>query len=212
MKFLISISIYCLSQITVAQAQLGIFESHVDVGNPKLSGSTSYSESDQSYFIKGAGYNIWFERDEFQYAYNKIKGDFILTANFEFIDVGTDPHRKIGWMVRESLDKSAAHVSAVAHGDGLTVMQWRVLRGAFMRDPEDEIFSSKKNVQMIQLERSGKKFIMRVARLGEPLETVGTHEMEWLKDEVLAGLFICSHDETVMEQARVWNVSIQKSK
>lgn len=210
MKFLISVSIYCLAQITLAQAQVGIFESQVDVGNPKLMGSTSYSDSDQSYSIKGAGYNIWFERDEFHYAYNKIKGDFILTANFEFMDVGADPHRKIGWMVRESLDKSAAHVSAVAHGDGLTVMQWRVLRGAFMRDPEDEIFYSKKNVQMIQLERAGRKFTMRVARLGEPLETVGSHEMEWLKDEVLVGLFICSHKEDVVEHARIWNVKIEK--
>lgn len=210
MRNLLFILLLFCCQLSDAQDRVGMFENHADVGNPKLSGSAVFNESDQSYSLKGSGYNIWFERDEFHYAYNKIKGDFMLTANFEFTGTGRDPHRKIGWMVRESTDKAAAHVSAVAHGDGLTVMQWRVLRGAFMRDPEDEIFSSMKNVQVIQLERSGKKFTMRVALAGEPLQTVGTHEMEWLKDEVLAGLFICSHKEDVVEQARVWNVKIEK--
>ena len=94
-----------------------------------------YDEGSQTYSIKGGGYNIWFERDEFQYAYKKIKGDFILTANFAFVGKGTDPHRKIGWMVRETLDDNSPHASAVVHGDGLTVLQWRMLKGAFMRDP-----------------------------------------------------------------------------
>ena len=201
--------LFCF-QISNAQDRVGVFENHADIGSPKLLGSAAFIEPEQSYILKGSGYNIWFERDEFHFAYNKIKGDFIVTANFEFIGTGSNAHRKIGWMVRESTDKAAAHVSAVAHGDGLTVMQWRVLRGAFMRDPEDEIFSSVKNVQVIQLERSGKKFTMRVALAGESLQTVGTHEMEWLKDEVLVGLFICSHKDDVVEQARVWNVKIEK--
>ena len=59
----------------------GIFENNKDIGNPKIKGSVSYNGQDQSYQLLGAGYNIWFNRDEFQYAYNKIKGDFILTAN-----------------------------------------------------------------------------------------------------------------------------------
>ena len=53
---------------------------------------------------------------------------------------GVDPHRKIGWMVRKSMDEKAAHFSTVLHGDGLMVAQWRVLKGAFMRDPQDENF------------------------------------------------------------------------
>ena len=34
--------------------------------------------------------------------------------------------------------------------------------------------------------------------------------MENLPDEVLAGLFICSHDPEVIEEARIWNVRIDK--
>jgi TolB protein len=212
MKYLLTI-ILCLSSISFAIAQkepLGIFEDHADVGYPKKTGSTQYDEARQVYTLTGGGYNVWFGRDEFHYLYNKLKGDFILTANFEFIGKGTDPHRKVGWMIRSSLSENASHLSAVTHGDGLTVLQWRELPGALMRDPEDEISFPKKNLQIVQLERIGKKMTMRVAHWGEPLQTVGSHELISMPDEVFAGLFICSHNETVVEQAKVWNVRIDK--
>ncbi len=137
-------------------------------------------------------------------------GDFILTANFEFVGEGTDPHRKIGWMVRASADADAPHYSAVVHGDGLTTLQWRLLKGALMRDPEDEIFATKKKYQVIQLERIGKKIIMRAAHTGEPLQIIGSTETISLPDEVLVGLFISAHNETVVEEAKIWNVRIDK--
>lgn len=190
------------------QKSLGVFENHTDVGNPRKAGSADYDEATQTYTIEGAGYNIWFERDEFQYLYKKLSGDFILTANFEFVGEGMDPHRKVGWMIRESLDENAAHISAVSHGDGLTVLQWRELKGAFMRDPEDEIFAPKNNYGIMQLERTGKNIIMRAAHRGEPLQTIGLHKMESLADSVLVGLFISAHNANVVEQAKVWNVRI----
>lgn len=35
-----------------------------DIGNPKKAGLAVYNPADQSFIIKGGGYNIWFERDE----------------------------------------------------------------------------------------------------------------------------------------------------
>ena len=127
MKLLLPvILLFALQSLFGQNSSVGIFDNHTDIGKPKTSGAAVYDPATQSYQLTGAGYNIWFERDELQYAYKKIAGDFILTANFAFIGKGTDPHRKIGWMVRESLADNAAHMSAVAHGDGLTVLQWRV--------------------------------------------------------------------------------------
>jgi Tol biopolymer transport system component len=213
MKSTLSIALLLLTfALAVSQSNpVGIFESHSDVGNPKVAGSAQYDEATQTYTLGGGGYNIWFGRDEFHYLYSKIKGDFILTANFEFIGKGTDPHRKIGWMVRSSLDDNSSHVSAVLHGDGLTVLQWRELRGALMRDPEDEIFITKKNLKILQLERNGKRVTMKIANWGEPLQTVGSHEIATMPEEVLAGLFICSHNADVVEQAKIWNVRIEKT-
>jgi hypothetical protein len=142
---------------------VGIFQNHADIGNPKIKGAASFNAADQSYILKGAGANVWFNRDEFHYAYSKLKGDFIVTANVKLLAGGKHPHRKIGWMIRASEQEDAAHMSATVHADGLTALQWRRMRGAYMRDPEDEIFSVKRNVQIIQLERTGKMFIMRIA-------------------------------------------------
>ena len=194
------------------QSAIGEFIAAKDIGNPKNAGSSQYDAGTQTYHINGSGYNVWFNRDEFQYLYKKISGDFLLTADFAFTsEKGGDPHRKFGWMIRESLDESAAQVSAVSHGDGLTVMQWRKLRGAFMRDPEDEIFFAKKAIsRTIQLERSANKITMRVANIGEPLQTVGTYDMENASDTVFAGLFVCSHNPDIVEEVKVWNVRIDK--
>ena len=202
---------FCALNFAVAQnSPVGVFQNHADIGNPKLAGAAVYDEGTQSYQLKGAGYNIWFGRDEFQYAFNKLKGDFILTANFEFVGAGKEAHRKIGWMVRASTDDNAPHYSAVLHGDGLTMLQWRPLKGAFMRDPEDQLSASKKNYTILQLERTGKTITMRAAHPGEPLQLIGSTHMDAMPDELLAGLFISSHNADNVEEAKVWNVRIDK--
>src|ERR1051325_7433039 len=179
MKFILTLVISLSCLVSMSQNRIGIFSNHADIGNPKIKGSASYNTSDQSYNFKAGGYNIWFNRDEFHYAYTKIKGDFMLTANVKLVGAGKDPHRKIGWMIRASEQEDAAHISAVVHGDGLTVLKWRRLRGAYMRDPQDEIFTVKKNIEILQLERLGKTYIMRIANPGEPLQEIGrTDEVE----------------------------------
>ena len=208
-----SILLFFSFLFSIASAQntgVGIFQNNSDIGSPKKAGSATYNPTDQSYDIWGAGYNIWFERDEFHYLYNKIKGDFILTANFEFVGKGTNGHRKTGWMVRATTEDKSPHITATLHGDGLTVLQWRGEEGAAMRDPQDEIFADTSSYNIIQIERSGTTIIMRAAHDGEPFTLIGSHMMENLPDEVLAGLFVCSHDPEVIEEARVWNVRIDK--
>ncbi|REA64436.1 hypothetical protein DSL64_02480 [Dyadobacter luteus] len=195
-----------------ADKPIGVFQHSQDIGKPKLAGSSIYNASTREYRLLGSGYNIWFARDEFQFLFKKISGDFTVTADFEFEGAGTDPHRKVGWMVRESLTEDAAHISAVAHGDGLTVLQWRVKKGMAMRDPEDEIFSSQKNIQTIQVERKGNAYTMRVAKKGEALQTVGSHRMPDLPTQLFVGLYICSHHPEKVEEAIVRNVQIVQGK
>lgn len=200
-----------IATIICAQSPVGIFSNHTDIGKPKLSGSTVYNSEEQSYSLKGAGYNIWFGRDEFQYAFNKVKGDFILTANFKMLGQGVEPHRKIGWMVRAGDGDDAAHMTATVHGDGMVALQWRRMRGAHMRDPQDQIVTKKKATEIVQLERLGKVFIMRVAHPGEPLQEIGRTDAIEMPDESLAGIFICSHNPDVMEEGLAWNVRMEKT-
>lgn len=208
---LLNLLLACVFCQLQAQRSNNVFDKSSDIGNPKHKGSSEFDEATQTYTLRGSGYNIWFNRDEFHYLHKKLGGDFILTADFKFSNEGGDAHKKIGWMLRESLDESSAHISAVVHGDGLTALQWRLLRGAYMRDPEDEIFFSKKTpFRIIQLERSGRMLIMRVANPGEPLQEVGRCKMQSMRDSVFVGLFINSHDSNRIEEAKVWNVRIDK--
>ena len=204
----------CLTILTLISfsqgAPVGQFQFTDDIGNPMIRGTAGYDNIEQVYTLQGGGYNIWFGRDEFRYAWNKMDGDFILTADFEFLGEGKNAHRKFGWMVRKTPNDNSSHISAVVHGDGLTVMQWRLLPGALMRDPEDEIFAPKSRYQVVQLERSGNTYIMRVAHRGEPLQVIGSKQIDDLSGEVLAGLFICSHDTASLETVRVWNVRIDR--
>jgi TolB protein len=198
------------SIVSARSQQTGIFQNSTDIGNPKNRGSDLYDPSDQSYTLKGSGYNIWFGRDEFHFLYNQIKGDFIMTASFRFRGEGTEAHRKIGWMLRASTDENSQHISAVLHGDGLTVMQWRDFKGAEMKDPENELFAKGSKYEILQIERTGKVIFMRAAHQGEPLETIGSYEMMNLPDEIIAGPFICSHNPDIVEEVTIWNVRIDK--
>ena len=193
----------------ITNAQQGIFSTTTDIGKPKLSGTVTFNESNQKYTLKGAGANIWGQKDEFQYCYNKLSGDFILTANFRF-EGNNEIHRKMGWMVRATEDEDAIMCGAFVHGDGLTALQWRERKGTMMQNPIDEVWAPKRYYEVIQLERRGKEFIMRAANLGEPLQVIGQKIIEHMPVTALAGLVICSHDENVVETAYAWNVRIDQ--
>ena len=108
MKFTLLLFLFFGFGVVTAQSPVGVFENHADVGTPKKAGAAQYDAATQMYSLKGAGYNIWFNRDEFHYVYKKIAGDFIATANFELVGTGGAPHRKTGWMIRESTDAESA--------------------------------------------------------------------------------------------------------
>ena len=209
MRVFTLIFISCICNISLAQGDLGIFNFNKDIGDPVQKGSANFDNESQVYTLNGAGYNIWFGRDEFNYLYKEIAGDFIITANFKFPEEGSDPHRKTGIMMRGSDAADAPHVSAVLHGDGLTSMQWRTAQGEEMVEA-NEIHSPKNNYGILQLERTGNEIIMRAAHWGEPLQKIGSRALDKLSGKVLIGLFLSSHDPDTTEKALAWNVRIDK--
>jgi TolB protein len=187
-----------------AQAQtVGIFDGHADVGPVKNKGDVKYDTQMQQYQISGAGTNIWANTDEFHFVWKKVKGDFILRTNAAFIGKGTELHRKFGWMVRQSLDGNSAHVNAVVHGDGLTSLQYRKTAGAITEEQK----SAQTFADVVQLERKGKTFIMSVAHKGDVFGPEEKLDLD-LGDKVYVGLFVCSHNADVVEQAVFNNVRI----
>jgi TolB protein len=190
----------CFSQ---SPETVGIFEGHQDIGTSVKPGSATYIPQTGQYIITGAGYNIWNDHDEFQFVWKKMTGDFILYTRAMFLGNWVGYHRKVGWMVRKSLDGNSPHVNAVEHGDGLTSLQFRRTAGA----TTEEIKSKITKANVIQLERKGNQYIMRVAQYGEPFVTDTISNID-LGDEVYVGLFVGSHNSDVLETGVFWDVRI----
>jgi Tol biopolymer transport system component len=199
---LLLVSLFALTSQTVFSQKLGIFDGHGDIGTGVKPGAASFIPETGQYVISGAGYNVWADHDEFQYVWKKMTGDFILYTRAEFLGPWVNYHRKVGWMVRKSLDGNSPHVNAVEHGDGLTSLQFRRTAGA--QTEEHKLKMTHANI--LQLERKGNQYIMRAAIYGDTYLT-DTVTVD-LGDDVYVGLFVGSHNSDVLETGVFSNVSI----
>jgi hypothetical protein len=86
---------------------------------------------------------MWAGRDEFHFVWRRLTGNFILTTHAAFVGKGVEPHRKMGWMVRASLDADSPHAVAVVHGDGLTSLQFRRTKGAATANEKESLTSTR---------------------------------------------------------------------
>lgn len=191
------------TRATAQAVALGDFEDHADIGNPELKGAASYDPERQEYALTAAGTNMWFGRDQFHFAWKKLKGDFILRTRLEWISAGADAHRKAGWLVRPSLEADAPYADCAEHGDGLTSLQFRRTPGA----KTEQIAMPITNANVLQFERRGGTYIFSAAHFGEPFVSRELTNLD-LGDEVFAGLFLCSHRGETREQARFRDVRI----
>jgi TolB protein len=186
-----------------AAAPVGIFDQHADIGAVKTPGAAVYDASEQAYTLQGSGANMWFASDEGHFAWKRVTGDFIIQAKVEFEGKGVDPHRKVGLMVRASLDGASPHVSVARHGDGLTALQYRRAAGA----NTDEVRSEVTGADVLQLERKGDTYTMSVARFGDTYSSKQIAGVA-LGDEVYVGLYVCAHNPDVSEKAVLRNVRL----
>ncbi|MEZ6060422.1 MAG: hypothetical protein R3C19_08680 [Planctomycetaceae bacterium] len=192
-----------LNAQTAVGGDLGPFTDRADVGAVKHVGGVAYSPQGQTFELSGSGSNMWAAEDQFQFVWKKLQGNFILTARGELVGEGVDPHRKFGWIIRTSLDTDSPYVDVAVHGDGLTSMQFRRSKGA----KTEEVKSTITRPDVIQLERRDGRFTMSVARFGDLLTSEELTGVD-LGDDVYVGLFVCSHNADVVEQARFSNVRI----
>jgi TolB protein len=187
----------------LAQNPVGIFENHADVGPVLHKGTAMYDQATRTYTLSGAGENLWFKKDELHFAWKKINGDFIITTQPSLVGKGVDPHRKSGWMIRTSLDTSAAMVTLTVHGDGLTAFQFRRKNATDIQEIKIPIL----HADILQLERRGRSYFVSVARLGMPFWTVEVPDFDF-PQELMVGLFITSHNKSTVETGNFTNTRV----
>lgn len=188
---------------TRAAEPLGQFAGHGDIGPTKLAGEAAFDATNERYTIRAAGTNMWDASDEFYFAWKRLKGDFQIASRLKFVGGGSNPHRKLGVMIRQNLEPGSPYVDVAVHGDGLTSLQVRREAGG----ETTQIMASIANANIVQLERKGNKFAMRVAWDGAPFASPREVELD-LGDEVYVGVFVCSHEANERVTAEFDNLRI----
>ena len=184
-------------------APVGVFEQHGDIGGVGVPGSAAYDGDSQEYLLSASGTDMWADHDECQFAWKKVKGDLIVQAFTEFVGAGGDPHRKMGLIVRASLDPKSPHVNACRHGNGQISVQFRKTYGG----PTEEIRLGVDNANVLQLERSGGRYTMGAAKFGDTYTTQELDSVE-LPDEVYVGIYLCAHNNAQAERGVFRNVRL----
>jgi TolB protein len=189
-------------------SDLGIFEKHGDIGDVRKPGSVEYNAARRSYTVAGGGENMWSTTDAFHFVWKRMSGDVSLAADVSLIGTGGNAHRKACLIIRQSLDHDSAYADAALHGDGLTSLQYRDVKGG----PTREIQSNVAAPRRIQIEKQGEYVFMSIAREGEPLQSAGGSFRIKLSEPFYVGLGVCAHDNNALEKAVFSNVEITTPK
>ena len=198
-------AIFLGSESALSQdSDLGLFEASTDIGDVVHAGSADYDPEEDIYAVEGAGENMWFGEDAFHFVWREAEGDVALEADVVLTGTGSNPNRKAGLIIRQSLDPDAPYVDAVIHGDGLTSMQYREVKGG----PTREIRSNVSAPERIRIDKDGDYVYMSVAPSGDEMRSAGGTTRIAFQEPFLIGLAVSAHDSAAVERALFSDVEI----
>jgi len=180
----------------------GLFEGHQDVGRVAKPGSVQFDPTQGIFTVSGGGENMWFTNDAFHFVWKRASGDLSLAADLRWVGSGGNAHRKACLIFRQTLEPDSAYADAVLHGDGLTSLQYREVKGG----PTREIQSNVSGPRRLRIEKQGDYVAMSIAPEGRELQSAGGSFRIRFQEPFYVGLAVCAHDAGAMEQAVFSNV------
>ncbi len=182
-------------------ADYGIFDNSVTIGDVTEEGRFLYDPANQSYKITGTNSG---NEEVMNYMWKAIQGNFIIRA---VVEIGGDlsGQSELGWSVRNNIAPESEFVNASIDGSGAAFMNIREVRGGETGTYHLDV--NEPNV--IQLARYGNQFVMKAAKMGEPLQELDEFEVD-LNNEIFAGLYVQSGDSNEFETVSFKNVRIVK--
>jgi len=189
---------------------IGIFQGQSDIGAALVPGSASYDPETKTYTIHSAGYNIWYNRDEFRFLWKKMSGDVSFAADASF-PVAAPPHdRKVVLIIRQDLDDDAKEVMAAEHGTGMVHLAERPEKGTFIKDMQFRIGGSllPQDVlpKRIGLEKHGDEVALFISVQGEPMHQFGPPVNVHFDGPFYVGIGFCPHFPTTVDIGAFSNV------
>jgi hypothetical protein len=195
------------------ETPIGIFEGQSDIGAALVPGSASYDAATRQYTIQSAGYNIWYNRDEFRFLWKKMSGDVSLAADATFSSATGLGDRKVVLMIRQNLEDDSKEMMIGEHGTGMIHQAWREDKGAMMKDAQFRFGGTLKDVKAkrIGIEKHGDEFTIFVSLSGEPLHPMGPPIKMHFDEPFYVGIGFCSHQPVTTDTAVVSDVVLKNS-
>ncbi|UWZ84036.1 biopolymer transporter Tol [Occallatibacter riparius] len=190
---------------------IGIFENQSDIGGPLVPGDASYDPATKQYTIRSAGYNIWYQRDEFRFLWKKMSGDVSLAADAAFPTKEGFGDRKVVLVIRQSLDDDSKEAMAGEHGTGMTHLAWRAAKGEQMKDMEYRFGGQLTDVMpnRIGIEKHGDQIALFISLKGEPIHQFGPPVTLAFDGPFYVGIGFCSHQPTTVDTGLASNVTLE---
>jgi hypothetical protein len=174
---------------------IGIFDGQADVGGALVAGSGQFDESSGQYAVTSAGYNIWYQRDEFHFLFKKMSGDVSLAASTNFPKTDGYGDRKVVLMIRQTLEDDSKEAMLGMHGTGMIHLAGRPEKGAQMSDMQYRFGGTLNEViaQRIGIEKKGDEVTIYASIKGEPMHPLGPPLTIHFDAPFYVGLGFCSH-------------------
>jgi regulation of enolase protein 1 (concanavalin A-like superfamily) len=163
----------------------------------------SAAESSGTFTVRGAGSDIWYTSDQFQFVYQTVTGDVDVRAQVNAVQY-VDQWSKAGVMIRETLGATSRHASAfVTPGKG-AAFQRRVGTGGDSLHTAGPFVTAPYWVRIV---RAGQLFSSYVSADGASWQLVGTETIT-MAATVQVGLAVTSHNASASAMATFTNVSV----
>jgi len=204
------------------QMPIGQFESQTDVGGPLAPGSASYDATAKLYTINSAGYNIWYQRDEFRYLWKKMEGDVSLAASVNWPNIDDFHDRKVALVIRDSLDDDSRQIMTAQHGNGMVHISWRAEKSGQMTDishraaRQPNVAAGEKGPQALHasrigIEKKGDQFQLWISWQGEPIHPEGAPITFKTNGPFYVGVGFTSHLPANVLTARIADVVVENA-
>jgi hypothetical protein len=208
---------------TTFDTPIGLFDGQSDVGTAALPGSATYDATTNAYRVNSAGYNIWYNRDEFRFLWKKLSGDVTLSADVAFPNPKGYNDRKAVIIIRQSLDDDSKEVLAGLHGTGMLQLAQRPEKNVALFDIEYRIDGRgipgvpgpggtvTLAPKRIGLEKRGDSIALLVSVSGEPLHQFGPPIQMNFDGPFYIGIGFCSHLPDKVDSAVLSNVVLENA-
>jgi hypothetical protein len=192
---------------------IGVFDGMSDIGGPAVPGSASYDAATKQYTISSAGYNIWYQRDEFRYLWKKMSGDASLAADVTFPDPNGFGDRKVVLVIRQNLEDDSKEAMLGEHGVGMIHLAQRPEKGAQMKDLQYRFGGGLTGVhaRRVGIEKRGNSVAIFVSLQGEPMQQLGPPIEIHFDEPFYVGVGFCSHLPDKADSAVLSNVILENS-